>query len=351
MQTSRPAKLVLEDGTVFPGSAVGAPGVAAGEACFTTAMAGYEEAASDPSYMAQVLAFSYPLVGNYGIDPGRLESDRVCAEAIVMRKARPEWADWLAAQGVVALENVDTRALVRKIRDGGVLRCALGEAPVEELHARALAEPPIDGRPLGRPVGTRQPYRLGAGPRITVLDLGTKRSIPARLAACGLEVLVVPGSWDAEAILVSSPRAVLVSNGPGDPAVFAGPIETVRDLLGRVPVFGICLGHQILGLALGLETFKLPFGHRGANHPVRELRTGRVLVTVQNHGFAVADGGTADPEVTHISLNDGTVEGLAGDGFATVQFHPEAAPGPLDALPFFELIADTCRSAPIFALS
>jgi carbamoyl-phosphate synthase small subunit len=351
MQTTRPAQLVLEDGTVFPGSAVGAPGVAAGEACFTTAMAGYEEAASDPSYLAQVLAFSYPLVGNYGIDPGRLESDRVCAEAIVMRKARPDWADWLAAQGVVALENVDTRALVRKIRDGGVLRCALGEAPVEELHALALAEPPIDGRPLGRPVGTRQPYRLGVGPRITVLDLGTKRSIPARLAACGLEVLVVPGNWDAEAILETSPRALLVSNGPGDPAVLAGPIETVRDLLGQVPVFGICLGHQILGLALGQETFKLPFGHRGANHPVRELRTGRVLVTVQNHGFAVADGGTADLEVTHISLNDGTVEGLAGDGFATVQFHPEAAPGPLDALPFFELIADTCRSAPIFALS
>jgi carbamoyl-phosphate synthase small subunit len=350
MQVSRPAQLVLEDGTVFLGSAVGAPGVAAGEACFTTAMAGYEEAASDPSYMAQVLAFSYPLVGNYGIDPGRLESDRVCAEAIVMRKARPDWADWLAAQGVVALEDVDTRALVRKIRDGGVLRCALGEAPLKELHARALAEPPIDGRPLGRPVGTRQPYRLGRGPRITVLDLGTKRSIPARLAACGLEVLVVPGSWDAEAILESGPCAVLVSNGPGDPAVLAAPIQTVRDLLGRVPVFGICLGHQILGLALGLETFKLPFGHRGANHPVRDLRTGRVLVTVQNHGFAVADGGGA-VEVTHVSLNDGTIEGFAGDGFATVQFHPEAAPGPLDALPFFELIAGTCRSAPTFALS
>jgi carbamoyl-phosphate synthase small subunit len=349
MQIRRPAQLVLEDGTVFSGSAVGAPGVAAGEACFTTAMAGYEEAASDPSYMAQVLAFSYPLVGNYGIDPGRLESERVCAEAIVMRKARPDWADWLAAQGVVALEDVDTRALVRKIRDGGVLRCALGEAPLEELHARALAEPPIDGRPLGRPVGTRQPYRLGRGPRITVLDLGTKRSIPARLAACGLEVLVVPGSWDAEVILETSPRAVLVSNGPGDPAVLAGPIQTVRDLLGQVPVFGICLGHQILGLALGLETFKLPFGHRGANHPVRDLRTGRVLVTVQNHGFAVADGGGV--EVTHVSLNDGTIEGFAGDGFATVQFHPEAAPGPLDALPFFELIAGTCRSAATLALS
>ncbi|MDX6408362.1 MAG: carbamoyl-phosphate synthase small subunit [Gaiellaceae bacterium] len=351
MQTGRPAKLVLEDGSVFGGTAVGAHGIAAGEACFTTAMAGYEEAASDPSYMAQVLAFSYPLVGNHGIDPSRLESDGVCAEAIVMRKARPAWSRWLEAQGVVALENVETRALVRTIRDGGVLRCALGEAPEDELYARALAEPPIDGRPLGRTVGTARRYRLGRGPRVVVLDLGTKRSIPARLAACGLEVVVVPGDWDADSILDCRPGAVLISNGPGDPAVLEGPIETVRDLLGRVPVFGICLGHQILGLALGLETFKLPFGHRGANHPVRDLRTGRVLVTVQNHGFAVADTGSAAVEITHVSLNDGTVEGFAGDGFATVQFHPEAAPGPLDALPFFELIAGTCRSAPTFALS
>ncbi len=351
MQNVRPAHLVLEDGTVFAGSAVGAGGVAAGEACFTTAMAGYEEAATDPSYVAQVLAFSYPLVGNYGLDGTRLESERVQAEGIVMRRARPAWAQWLASQGVVvvALEDVDTRALVRRIRDGGVLRCALGEAPVEELYARALAEPPIDGRPLDRVVGARQPYRLGAGARITVVDLGTKRSIPRRLAECGLEVVVVPGSWDAEAVLETDPRAVLVSNGPGDPAVLDGPIETVRELLGQVPLFGICLGHQLLGLALGLETFKLPFGHRGANHPVRELRSGRVLVTVQNHGFAVADSG--EVEVTHVSLNDGTVEGFAGDGFATVQFHPEAAPGPLDALPFFDLIASTCRSEPIFALS
>jgi carbamoyl-phosphate synthase small subunit len=172
-----------------------------------------------------------------------------------------------------------------------------------------------------------------------------------RLAACGLEVVVVPGDWGADAILETGPRAVLVSNGPGDPAVLEKPIRTVRELLGQVSVFGICLGHQILGLALGLETFKLPFGHRGANHPVRDLKTGRVLVTVQNHGFAVADPAGGGVEVTHVSLNDGTVEGFAGDGFATVQFHPEAAPGPLDALPFFELIAGTCRSAPIFALS
>ncbi len=348
MQT-RPAHLVLEDGTAFTGSAVGAPGVAAGEACFTTAMAGYEEAVTDPSYVEQVLCFAYPLVGNYGVASARMESERVQAEGVVMRTARPRWAAWLREQGVVALADVDTRALVRRIRDGGVLRCALGEGSVEELHARALAEPPIDGRPLRRAVGTSEPYALGRGPRVTLLDLGNKRSIPRRLAETGVEVLVVPGDWDADAILETRPCAVLVGNGPGDPSVLTGAIDTVRDLLGSVPLFGICLGHQLLGLALALETFKLPFGHRGANHPVLDRRAGRVLVTSQNHGYAVV----ADDEslVSHVSLNDGTVEGLEGDGFATLQFHPEAAPGPHDALPFFDRIAAACRSAPTFAAS
>ncbi len=348
MQTAM-AHLVLEDGTVFTGRSAGAPGVAAGEACFTTAMAGYEEAATDPSYLAQVLCFAYPLIGNYGVDPSRLESERVQAEGIVMRKARPEWSAWLREQGVVALEDVDTRALVRRIRDEGVLRCALGGASPEELHARALAEPPIDGRPLPRHTWTDEPWSVGSGPRVTLVDLGCKRSIPRRLAATGLEVTVVPGDWDADAVLETNPRAVLIGNGPGDPSVLAGPIETTRALLGRVPLFGICLGHQLLGLALGLETFKLHFGHRGANHPVRDLRSGRVLVTVQNHGYAVA--AAAGDLVTHVSLNDGTVEGLAGEDFASVQFHPEASPGPLDALIFFRQIADTCRSAPTFARS
>jgi carbamoyl-phosphate synthase small subunit len=343
----RSAALVLEDGSVFTGTAVGAPGVAAGEACFTTASTGYEEAATDPSYAAQVLCFAYPLVGNYGVDPARAESDCVQAEAIVMRTARPAWAAWLREQGVVAVADLDTRALVRRIRADGVLRCAVGEAPVEELHARALAEPPIDGRPLDRRVGALEPYFVGAGPRLALVDLGCKRSIPRRLAQAGLEVAVVPGDWDADSVLELQPRAVLVGNGPGDPSVLDGPIAAVGELLGRVPLFGICLGHQLVGLALDIPTFKLPFGHRGANHPVRDVRTGRVLVTVQNHGFAV----DADEYVSHVSLNDGTCEGLAGEDFATVQFHPEAAPGPLDGLPFFAQVAEACRSAPIFALS
>jgi carbamoyl-phosphate synthase small subunit len=339
--------LVLEDGTVFRGTLVGAPGVAAGEACFTTASTGYEEAATDPSYVAQVLCFAYPLVGNYGVDASRAESDRVQAEAIVMRTARPEWAAWLRDQGVVAIADVDTRALVRRIRENGVLRCAVGDATVEELHARALAEPPIDGRPLDRRVGATEPFFVGAGPRVALVDLGCKRSIPLRLAASGVEVAVVPGDWDAGAILELEPRAVLVGNGPGDPAVLDRPVDTVRELLGRLPLFGICLGHQLLGLALGLDTFKLPFGHRGTNHPVRDTRSGRVLVTVQNHGFAVQ----ADEYVSHVSLNDGTCEGLEGDDFASVQFHPEAAPGPLDGLPFFDQVAAACRGARIFVRS
>ena len=340
-------KLVLEDGTVFPGVSVGVAGVASGEACFTTAMTGYEEAVTDPSYVAQVLCFAYPLIGTYGVDERRMESERVQCEGVVMRDARPAFAGWLRARGVVALSGLDTRTLVRRIRDGGVLRCALGDAPVEELHARALAEPPIDGRPLDRRVGATEPYSVGAGPRVVVVDLGSKRSIPRRVADVGLEAYVVPGSWGAEEIMEAEPRVVLIANGPGDPGVLTDQVETVRTLLGRVPRFGVCRGHQLLGLALGHITFKLPFGHRGANHPVRDTATGRVLVTVQNHGFAVI----ADGDVSHVSLNDGTCEGLAGDGFESVQFHPEASPGPLDALPFFDRLAETCRSAPTFARS
>jgi carbamoyl-phosphate synthase small subunit len=355
-----PSALVLEDGSVFPGRAVGAPGIAAGEACFTTASAGYEQAVTDPSYARQVLTFASPLVGNYGVDEQLLESDRVWTEGVVMRRARAAWSAWLTARGVVALEEVDTRALVRRLREDGAMRCALGTAPAEELHARALAQPHLDWpRMLAEPAlaspapafetSVAESYTVGAGPRVVVLDLGCKRSIVRRLVEAGLQATVVPGTWSADEVLALEPASVLVGNGPGDPAQLDGPVETVRELLGLVPIFGICLGHQLVALALGLETFKLPFGHRGANHPVRVTGTKRVLVTAQNHGFAVEPGDAAD--VTHVSLNDGTVEGLAGDGFETLQFHPEAAPGPHDAVPFFSRIAETCRSAPTFAAS
>ena len=354
------AYLVLEDGTVFPGRSVGAPGTAAGEACFTTASAGYEQAVTDPSYARQVLTFASPLVGNYGVDETLLESGRVWTEGVVMRRSRPAWSNWLAERGVVALEEVDTRALVRRLRENGAMRCALGTAPAAELHARALAQPHLDWpRMLEEPAlaspppaletSVTEPFTVGAGPRVVVLDLGCKRSIVRRLAESGVEAAVVPGGWGAETVLELNPAAVLVGNGPGDPSQLDGPVETVRALLGRVPLFGICLGHQLVGLALGLDTFKLPFGHRGANHPVRVTGSRRVLVTAQNHGFAVEPGDAA--EVSHVSLNDGTVEGLRGDGFETLQFHPEAAPGPHDAIPFFHRIAETCRSAPTFAAS
>jgi carbamoyl-phosphate synthase small subunit len=349
MQAMSAAHLVLEDGTAYAGRSVGAQGVSTGEICFTTAMAGYEEAVTDPSYHAQVLTFSYPLVGNYGVDESRMESDRVWTRGVVMRRARPDWASWLARKGVVALEDVDTRALVRRVREEGAMRCALGAAGTDELLAAARAEPHLDYQlmlaepglaapPLALEACTHAKFAVGEGPRIVVVDLGCKRSIIGNLVKRGLEAVVVPGTYDAGAIMELRPKVVVIGNGPGDPFQLTDQVEVVRDLLGRVPLFGICLGHQLLGLALGLRTFKLPFGHRGANHPVRARHSKRILVTVQNHGFAVEGSDVA--EVSHVSLNDGTVEGLEGDGFASVQFHPEASPGPLDALPFFDRVAE-----------
>ena len=331
--------LVLEDGSVFRGRSVGALGIAHGEAVFTTAMTGYQEVVTDPSFSEQIVAFTAPMIGNYGVSPQRSESARAHARAVLMRQATgSDWTRWLHGQGIVALEDVDTRSLVVRLRERGAMRAAAvaGAASVEQVLADVRAQAPMAGRALVAGVSTPEPYRIGSGQtRVAVLDYGCKRSIVDRLNSCGVQTTVFPHDTDVVTILADRPAGVLLSNGPGDPGALEAEVAVVRELLGRVPILGICLGHQLLAQAAGLETFKLPFGHRGANHPVLELASSRVLVTSQNHGFAVRGEGTA---VTHVSLYDGTVEGivLPGEQARSLQFHPEAGPGPHDAWPEIE---------------
>jgi carbamoyl-phosphate synthase small subunit len=331
--------VALEDGTVFRGESVAANGFAVGEAVFTTAMTGYQEIVTDPSFAEQLVCFTAPMVGNYGVAEGRSESARAHARAVLMREARgPAWTDWLHERGVVALTGIDTRTLVLKLREAGALRAVVvaGRGSVEQAVTVARAQAPMGGKALAAVVSTERPYVYSdAGrTRIAVVDYGCKRSILRRLAGAGAAVTVFPHDATADELLRFD--GVLLSNGPGDPAPLTKEIAVVRDLLGRIPVLGICLGHQLLALAAGHETFKLPFGHRGANHPVLERATGRVLVTSQNHGFAVAPSEAR--EATHVSLYDGTVEGfdLPLEHAQSVQFHPEAGPGPHDAWPIIE---------------
>jgi carbamoyl-phosphate synthase small subunit len=331
--------LALEDGTVFRGESVGAEGFAFGEAVFTTAMTGYQEIVTDPSFAEQIVCFTAPMVGNYGVEARRCESARPHARAVVMREARgPAWTDWLSGEGVPALSGLDTRSLVLHLRGRGAMRGAVVvvDASVEEVLRAVREQPLMAGRALVGTVTTPEPcvFSDSGAARIAVVDYGCKRSILHRLATAGAAVTVFPHSACVRDLLGFD--GVLLSNGPGDPAPLYEEVETVRALLGRVPMLGICLGHQLLALATGHETYKLPFGHRGANHPVLDKRTDRVLVTSQNHGFAVRP--SAAKEVTHVSLYDGTVEGL---GFPwlrarSVQFHPEAGPGPHDAWPLLE---------------
>jgi carbamoyl-phosphate synthase small subunit len=338
--------LLLEDGTVFRGRSVGAPGVAFGEAVFTTAMSGYQEVVTDPSYSDQVVCFTAPMIGNYGIAPDRSESSQAHARGVLMRQAGgDEWPRWLAERGLVALDQIDTRSLVLHLRDRGAMRAAVvsGEASEAEVHDTILAQAPMAGRALVAGVSTPKPYRAGrGGPHVALLDFGVKQSIVRRLVAGGARVTVFPHDVDASTVVGARPDGILLSNGPGDPAALPVQVGVVTELLGRAPILGICLGHQLLGLAAGLETFKLPFGHRGANHPVLEVRTNHVLVTSQNHGFAVQGDGR---EVTHVSLYDGTVEGLAFEGARSLQFHPEAGPGPHDAWPLLEAWVEELRVA------
>ncbi|MDQ3995255.1 MAG: glutamine-hydrolyzing carbamoyl-phosphate synthase small subunit [Actinomycetota bacterium] len=340
--------LILEDGTIFRGRSVGADGIAFGEAVFTTAMSGYQEIVTDPSYAEQLVCFTAPMIGNYGVDPVRSESDRPHARAVVMRRATGSaWTRWLAAHGVVALDGVDTRSLVLHLRERGAMRAAAvaGDASPSHVLAQVRAQAPMAGRGLVVGVSTDVPYTLGgSGPRVTVIDYGCKRSILERLLAAGARVKVVPHHAKGAEILADAPHGVVLSNGPGDPAALPAEIEVVSRLLGRVPILGICLGHQLVGLAAGFRTRKLPFGHRGANHPVLERRSGLVLVTAQNHGFAVEGEGH---EVSHVSLYDGTVEGLDLPrlGVRSVQFHPEAGPGPHDARPLIDDWVEELRLA------
>jgi carbamoyl-phosphate synthase small subunit len=340
--------LVLEDGTIFEGESVAAPGCAFGEAVFTTSMTGYQEIVTDPSYAEQLICFTAPMVGNYGVAPARSESKRPHARAVLMREARgPAWTDWLHERGIVALSGIDTRSLVLKVRESGAMRAAAvaGGGSVDETLAAVRTQPPMAGRALVAGVSTKEPYTYSDSGevRVAVVDYGVKRSILARLASAGAAVTVYPHDVDAHELVRYD--GVLLGNGPGDPEPLGAEVAVVRDVVGRVPVLGICLGHQLLALATGMKTYKLPFGHRGANHPVLERATGRVLVTTQNHGFAVEPSEAR--QATHVSLYDGTVEGLdfPNERARSAQFHPEAGPGPHDAWPIIGEFVQELRAA------
>ena len=325
--------LALADGSVWRGESVGADGTVCGEAVFTTGMSGYQEAVTDPSFAEQVICFTAPMVGNYGVAETRNESAKAQARAVLMREARgPEWTDWLREHGVVALTGLDTRSLVLHLRERGAMQACVagGQVSQEEAVALAAAQPDMAGRALVSAVSTDQPYVFRDAGRadVAVVDYGVKRSVLKRLAAAGAKVTVYPHSVDADTL--AQHEGVLLSPGPGDPAPLVNETAMVRDLLGRTNVFGICLGHQLIAQATGHETFKLPFGHRGINHPVLHKASGTVLVTSQNHGFAVR---AADDATSHVSLYDETVEGLELPEVRarSIQFHPEAGPGPHDA--------------------
>jgi carbamoyl-phosphate synthase small subunit len=331
--------LALEDGTVFRGESVGAPGFAFGEAVFATSMTGYQELVTDPSYAEQLLCFTAPMVGNHGVAGGRSESSRVHVRGTLMREAKgPAWTDWLHERGIPALSGIDTRSLVLHLREQGAMRGVVvaGGGSVDEAVRAVNERPSMKGRALVAEVSTSEPYVYSDVGRVdvAVVDYGCKRSILRRLAGAGASVTVYPHDVDADTL--AGHDGVVLSNGPGDPEPLRDEVAALLDLLGRVPVLGICLGHQLLGLATGHETFKLPFGHRGANHPVLERANGRVLVTSQNHGFAVAP--TDDAEATYVSLYDETVEGFDFPELRarSAQFHPEAGPGPHDAWPLLE---------------
>jgi carbamoyl-phosphate synthase small subunit len=361
----KPAWIAVENGTFFEGRSVGADGEATGDLVFNTAMSGYHEILTDPSYSGQVVIMTYPLIGNYGVCEEDAESGKAWAEAFVMRemsaiasnhRSNTPLPEWLNANGIVAIDGVDTRRLTRTTRDEGSLRCVVStiDGDHDSLVAKARAAASTDGRDLASTVTCEAPYAWdeayhesypdcvsafdGERKRCVAYDFGAKRNILRSLVHAGFDLTVVPANTSADDVLAMEPDGVFLSNGPGDPAAVTGAIDAVSDLVGKTPIFGICLGHQILSIVLGAKTEKMPFGHHGANHPVRDILTGRVEITSQNHSFAVrADTLPDHLELTHINLNDQTVEGIRHKDLpvSSVQYHPEAAPGPLDSAHLF----------------
>jgi len=367
-----PASLVFEDGTTFRGISIGKKGESFGEVVFNTSMSGYQEILTDPSYKGQVVVMTYPLIGNYGVAEEDAESQGAWPEAFVMKemaslpsnqRMQLTLTDWLVKHGVVAIEGVDTRRLTKLIRTSGSLRCVVStiDHDPDSLVRKARAALATDGRDLASAVSCRASYTWDAAydasypslsasvqgrkKRVVAFDYGIKRNILRSLVHAGFDVTVVPAWTPADDVLALDPAGIFLSNGPGDPAAVQPAIDSVSNLIGKRPIFGICLGHQILSIVFGARTHKMPFGHHGANHPVRDIATGRVEITAQNHSFAVDPASLpADVELSHINLNDHTVEGMRHKKAPvfSVQYHPEAAPGPLDSshlfLRFRELI-------------
>jgi len=350
------AWLVLADGTRFEGVAVGAVpehGVATGEAVFNTVLSGYQEVITDPSYAGQVIAFTCPHIGNYGVNPADDEAPRPHCRGIIVRDLTDRPSSWRSTEaleeflvrfGVPGISGVDTRRLTRHLRDRGSMPCAFGTAAPSDLLAAAEAAPPTEGRDLVAGVTTPTVMTRGSGPyRVVAYDFGIKEAMLRQLGELAT-VTVVPASMPADEVLNLDPDGIFLSNGPGDPAALPGIVDEIRVLVGdgTVPVFGICLGHQLLATALGASTYKLPFGHHGGNHPVRRIASGRVEITSQNHNYAVAEDSLSRSEVTHVNLNDGVIEGIRSRDLPvfSVQYHPEAGPGPHDARYLFDEFRD-----------
>ena len=345
------AQLVMTDGTVFEGEAIGfqpESGIATGEVVFNTVLSGYQEVITDPSYAGQIITFTYPHIGNYGVNAEDHEAARPFCRGIIVRQLARRHSNWRASNSLDSLlrqwripgiAGIDTRRLTKHIRDAGAMPGAFGTASADALLAAAKAEPGTDGVDLVREVTTREPYVVGTGPlRVVAFDYGVKRTILRHLSTFAT-VTVVPGNMRADEVRALEPHGVFLSNGPGDPVVCDYAVQEIKQLIGEVPIFGICLGQQLLATAMGGSTFKMPFGHHGGNHPVRNLATGHVEITSQNHNFCVDPGSIESVgKVTHVNLNDGTLEGVRYNDVPafSVQHHPEAGPGPHESTYLFE---------------